>query len=107
MNVIVSPLYGVFSPETYALGYILNDHFLSVVNTHNYLHQLVQKGAKNTINITNQRFLQGKMKLPVDAEEQRMIADAISTLDTKNDAVIRQISAIQAFKKALLQQMFI
>ena len=56
-DVIVSPLYGVFTPETYDLGYILNDYFESNANTFNYLHPIVQKGAKNTMNITNKTFL--------------------------------------------------
>ena len=55
--VIVSPLYGVFTPETPALGYILDAYFESSANTINYLSSIVQKGAKNTINITNDTFL--------------------------------------------------
>lgn len=107
INVIVSPLYAVFTPETKALGYMLNEHFLSVTNTHNYLHQLVQKGAKNTINITNQGFLQGKLVLPRDPEEQQKIADTLTAFDSKIDAVTAQIDAMLRFKKGLLQQMFV
>lgn len=106
-NVIVSPLYGVFTPETRALGYILNDHFCSVVNTHNYLHQLVQKGAKNTINITNARFLEGRVVLPVDHDEQEKIAAFLAALDAKIDAMTDQIEATRRFKTGLLQQMFV
>ena len=106
-NVIVSPLYGIFTPETYALGYILNDHFLSVQNIHNYLHQLVQKGAKNTINITNAGFLEGRLTLPIDPQEQKKIAEFLYKLDTKIDAVASQVNAMRCFKKGLLQQMFV
>jgi type I restriction enzyme S subunit len=56
-DVIISPLYGVFTPETKELGYILHVYFESPINTSNYLSSIIQKGAKNTINITNTTFL--------------------------------------------------
>lgn len=105
--VIVSPLYGVFSPETRSLGTILNEYFNSPVNTSNYLSPLVQKGAKNTIAVTNSRFLEGRLTLPRDQEEQRKIADAVSAMDAKITAVRSQISKMETFKKGLLQQMFV
>lgn len=55
-EVIVSPLYGVYSWNIW-IRLLLNDYFESNVNTHNYLHHIVQKGAKNTMNITNKTFL--------------------------------------------------
>ena len=51
-NVAVSPLYGVYASNSFAVGAYLNEYFMSDINTHNYLHPLIQKGAKNTINIT-------------------------------------------------------
>ena len=45
--------YGVFSPESEYLGYMLDSYFESKHNVYNYLHSIIQKGAKNTINITN------------------------------------------------------
>jgi len=82
-DVIVSPLYGVFTPETPALGFILHVHFESNVNVSNYLSPIVQKGAKNTINVTNNGFLSNKLVLPVDPDEQQKIADALQALDAK------------------------
>ena len=105
--VIVSPLYGVFTPETESLGFILNAYFESNVNTANYLSPLVQKGAKNTIAVTNSRFLEGLLKLPRDPEEQQKIAAALSALDAKINTVAAQTQKIKAFKKGLLQQMFV
>ena len=105
--VIVSPLYGVFTPETRSLGTILNEYFNSPVNTSNYLSPLVQKGAKNTIAVTNSRFLEGRLTLPRDQEEQRKIADVLSAMDAKITAVRSQISKMETFKKGLLQQMFV
>lgn len=106
-NVIVSPLYGVFTPETPALGYILNDYFESSVNTHNYLQSIIQKGAKNTINITNNTFLSNSLKLPRSREEQQKIADFLSALDRKITHTKNQLDYMQTFKKGLLQQLFV
>lgn len=51
-TVAVSPLYGVFTPLTFGLGYFLHTYFQSAICARNYLLPIVQKGAKNTINIT-------------------------------------------------------
>ena len=64
-NVAVSPLYGVYKPQSLAVGAYLHEYFMSEINTHNYLHPLIQKGAKNTINITNQRFLENCVLLQI------------------------------------------
>ncbi|RKS53800.1 type I restriction enzyme S subunit [Gillisia mitskevichiae] len=106
-NVIVSPLYGIFTPETEGLGYIFNVFFESPINVKNYLASIIQKGAKNTINITNTTFLSKKMKLPVSKKEQNRIGDFLKEIDGKISKTNNQITQTQTFKKGLLQQMFI
>jgi type I restriction enzyme S subunit len=106
-NVIVSPLYGVFTPETPELGYMLNVYFESVTNVYNYLHPIIQKGAKNTINITNETFLSRSLKLPVSKEEQKKIGAFLKAIDDKISLVEKQIEGTKEFKKGLLQQMFV
>lgn len=106
-DVIVSPLYGVFTPETSGLGYILNVYFESKINVHNYLHSIIQKGAKNTINITNNTFLSKSLMLPTDKDEQEKIANFLSSIDEKIEQVQQQLNSTKEFKKALLQQMFV
>lgn len=106
-DVIVSPLYGVFTPETYSLGVILDAYFTSKVNTTNYLASIVQKGAKNTINITNTTFLSKSLILPVSKDEQKKIADFLLALDTKISVIRKQVEIAKEWKKGLLQQMFV
>lgn len=104
-EVIVSPLYGVFTPRTYALGVILDALFESPVAARNYLHPIVQKGAKNTIAVTNSQFLQGKLHLPMDSAEQRAIADLVNISNAELAAIEREISALKRQKRGLIQKL--
>lgn len=105
-NVIVSPLYAVYTPVTNYLGYILDSYFENPVNTNNYLSSLVQKGAKNTIQITNDTFVSKSMRLPNDANEQKKIAECLMALDDIIIAATAKLDALKAHKKGLMQQLF-
>jgi type I restriction enzyme S subunit len=105
-DVIVSPLYGVFSPETNALGALLDAYFESPENAFIYLEPLAQKGAKNTININNNKFLSGSLTLPVEEAEQRKIADFLTTVDDLIFALTQKLDAIKAHKRGVMQQIF-
>jgi len=104
-EVIVSPLYGVFTPATHALGVILDALFESPIAVRNYLHALVQKGAKNTIAITNRRFLEGKLRLPMDPIEQAAIADVIETSQAELAAINTEIKLLTRQKRGLMQKL--
>ena len=104
--VIVSPLYGVFTPETRALGCILDAYFESSANAINYLSSIVQKGAKNTINISNETFLSKGLFLPSSIPEQQKIAATLTSLDDLIAAQAEKVKALQAHKKGLMQQLF-
>lgn len=104
---VVSPLYCVFKPSSFALGYILHEYFNSAINTLNYLSPLVQKGAKNTMNINNDTFLNGAgLLLPMDEKEQTKIANFLSALDEKINQIQTQVEKTENWKKGLLQKMF-
>lgn len=104
--VIVSPLYGVFTPETKWLGLILDAYFESPQRTYNYLESIVQKGAKNTINIRNDVFLSKRLMLPKDRLEQQKIANCLSSLDEMIEAHNDKLDALNSHKKGLLQNLF-
>lgn len=106
-NVAVSPLYGVYKPKSLAVGAYLHEYFMSEINTHNYLHPLIQKGAKNTINITNQRFLENCVLLPTNINELLQISKLLRSLNNKIKYQQDILQQYQKQKKYLLRQMFI
>lgn len=71
-----------------------------------YLEPLVHKGAKNDMKISSERVLIDPITVPC-IEEQKKIADALSALDAKIQALTDQVTKLQTFKKGLLQQMFV
>jgi len=106
-NVAVSPLYGVYKPKSLAVGAYLHEYFMSEINTHNYLHPLIQKGAKNTINITNQRFLENSVLLPTNINELLQISKLLRSLNNKIKYQQDILQQYQKQKQYLLRQMFI
>ena len=106
-NVAVSPLYGVYKPKNLAVGAYLHEYFMSEINTHNYLHPLIQKGAKNTINITNQRFLENSVLLPINTNELLLISKMLRSLNDKLKYLQGILQKYQKQKQYLLRQMFI
>jgi len=106
-DVVVSPLYGVFTPKSKYLGNYLDAYFESSVNTRNYLHPIVQKGAKNTMNITNKVFLSKTLYLPSDLEEQKKISNFIDIINQKSEKINKDLLNMKQFKKGLLQKMFV
>ena len=106
-NVAVSPLYGVYKPHSLAVGVYLQEYFMSEINTHNYLHPLIQKGAKNTINITNQRFLDNSVLLPINTNEMLLISKLLCSLNNKIKYQQDILQQYQKQKQYLLRQMFI
>ncbi len=105
-NVIVSPLYGVFSPVNRHLGYILDAYFESPVRTTNYLAPITQKGAKNTIQISNATFLSKGLYLPSIEAEHKKIAECLNSVDELIAAEARKLDTLKTHKNGLMQELF-
>jgi len=105
-NVIISPLYAVFTPITYSLGVLLDAYFESPERTFNYLAPIIQKGAKNTININNNVFLSKEIILPNDEKEQQKIASCLSSLNRVINFETIKLETLKSHKKGLLQNLF-
>ena len=106
-GVAVSPLYGVYMPANDHIGVILHFYFMQPNNASNYLHPLIQKGAKNTINITNRRFLENSIPLPKTENEALCIANALKTIQKKIDTEKGLLQSYEKEKEYLLCRMFI
>ena len=104
--VAVSPLYGVYEPIDYLTGVYLHHFFCSPQNAKNYLHKLIQKGAKNTINITNQHFLDNYISIPESDTLQSIVA-IIETLSKRVDLEKELLSLFIEQKAYLMSNMFI
>ena len=106
-GVAVSPLYGVYMPANDHIGVILHFYFMQPNNASNYLHPLIQKGAKNTINITNRRFLENSIPLPKTENEALCIANTLKTIQKKIDTEKGLLQSYEKEKEYLLCRMFI
>lgn len=105
-SVIVSPLYAVYTPNNKYIGYIIDSIFESPVATNNYLSSLVQKGAKNTVQISNDTFISKSVCLPIDPTEQKMIASCLLEIDNLISAQGRKVDTLREKKQGLMQQLF-
>lgn len=101
--VAVSPLYGIYNPISYAMGYILHTYFQYAVNAKNYLFPIIQKGAKNTINITNETFVSNYLYLPLDEGEQKVLAEIFISADREIELIRQELEQEKQKKKALMQ----
>ena len=106
-DVAVSPLYGVYMPVNDYIGVILHFYFMQPSNVFNYLHPLIQKGAKNTINITNERFLKNSIPLPKTENEAIYIANTLISIQKKIDIEKKMLRSYEKEKQYLLSKMFI
>ena len=106
-DVAVSPLYGVYIPVNDSIGVILHFYFMRPSNAFNYLHPLIQKGAKNTINITNGRFLENSVPLPISENEANTIAEILKSIQEKVEIEKSLLQLYTKKKEYLLHQMFI
>ena len=105
--VAVSPLYGVYEPYSNEAGCFLHYYFLSSIVTTNYLSPLIQKGAKNTINISNQTFLNNMVPYPKEEVGIRPIAALLRNVQIKLNIERLSLVLLEQQKTYLLRSMFI
>lgn len=77
---IVSTLYAVYRPKENAHSDFVQTYFEQHARMNNYMHPLVNKGAKNDMKVSSENALKGYVTFP-KYEEQKMIFDYFSVID--------------------------
>ena len=73
------------------------------------LQKICAEGARNhgLLNVSTNEFFQMKLKVPSSKQEQKKIADCLSSLDDVIEKQKVTLAAWEEMKKGLLQQMFV
>lgn len=102
---IVSTLYAVYHGKPNVFPDFIQCYFEQDARVNNYLHPLVNKGAKNDMKVSAKNALKGSVNFP-KYEEQMVIARFFSVLDRFITLYYHKCEEIKKFKKFMLQKMF-
>ena len=103
---IVSQLYAVYQASEECDPSFVETYFAQNTRLNNYFRPLVNKGAKNTMNISDEESLTGPVTFP-SAAEQRKIASLFSFLDDLITLHQRKLKLLKSVKTSLLEKMFV
>ena len=105
-NGIVSTLYAIYKPKQSANPEFVQIYFEQDARMNNYMHPLVNKGAKNDMKVSAENALKGQIVFP-DIKEQRTISEFFRNLDTLITLHQRKLEKLQNIKKSCLEKMFV
>ena len=103
---IVSVLYAVYNVKDYIYPNFIQRYFDPNSRINRYLLPLVNKGAKNTMNISDETALKGKICIPISTAEQTEICKYLGRIDTLISASTSRLASLKQIKAASLQAMF-
>ncbi len=102
---VMSPLYTILKPQKGSLSFF--EHYFSASLWHKYMFGIANYGARHDrMNITIEDFENMPLPFPSHKEQQK-IASFLTALDDKIGAIGAQIEGMEAWKKGLLQRMFV
>lgn len=103
---IVSTLYAVYKPDERTNADFIQRYFELDKRLNGYLRPLVNKGAKNTLLVSDEDAIKGVVYLP-SLREQQAIADYFTSLDQLIAAREKELEKLRQIKKACLERMFV
>lgn len=102
---IVSTLYAVYRTTDFGHPAFLDHYFSGDYNLNSYLQPIVRKGAKNDMKVNNAAVLGGEIFAP-EVEEQKKVADFLTSLDDLISVQTQKVEALKVHKRALMQEIF-
>ena len=106
-NGIVSVLYGVYHTRENANADFIQMYFEQDARLNNYLRPLVNKGAKNTLLISDTDALEGEVCLAPTFDEQKAIGQFFDFLDNLITLHQRELEKLKKIKLSMLEKMFV
>ena len=103
---IVSVLYAVYDANENVYPDYIHYYFEPIHRINNYLLPLINKGAKNTMNISDEMALTGYIWIP-SLEEQNTIANYLKALDRQITLHTQRLEKLNQIKAACLDRMFV
>ncbi|MCV3754364.1 hypothetical protein OF365_03170, partial [Ureaplasma zalophigenitalium] len=104
---ILSTLYLVFKPKNTSYSLFLKWYFLQRERTNNYLIKLINKGAKNTILVSEDEFLKGVITMTPNITEIKYIYNLFAFIESAVSLLQRKLEKMENIKNTLLQKMFV
>lgn len=104
---IVSVLYAVYNTKEKVSPDYIHYYFEPTFRINNYLLPLINKGAKNTMNISDEASLQGNIVIPKTIDEQCKIVEYFQSLDRQIALQGQRLEKLKQIKAACLEKMFV
>lgn len=103
---IVSSLYAVYKPLETVVPEFVEHYFDSDERLNNFLRPIVKKGAKNTLNISDEGILEAYVLFP-ERNEQAMIANLCDLYNTIIHLYQLKVDKLRNLKSAMLDKLFV
>lgn len=104
---IVSVLYAIYDVKEGADAGFIHYYFDPAWRLNAYIRPLVNKGAKNTMNISDETALEGCINQPTTLAEQQQIAAFFSNMDKQIRIQEQRLEKLKQIKTACLENMFV
>lgn len=103
---IVSTLYAVYHPQGNTCADFVQTYFEQHARMNNYMHPLVNKGAKNDMKVSAENALKGFVSFP-KLEEQKAISEMFSVVDHLITLHQSKLEMLKKIKKSMLGKMLV
>ena len=102
---VMSPLYTIFRFKKGNTNFF--EYYFKTNHWHRYMKSIANYGARHDrMNIKDRDFFNMPIPFPALSEQQK-IADFLTAIDDKIDTEKARLEALKAYKKGLLQKMFV